>query len=132
MGETGPLDSNVSTSNDESSACQPSMNETIPSNTTADLSHDTPSIGSGPTTFVEALEGDYNSNFRSIDLSASVVNGFDNGHDVDQETGPFHDAILDLDESSVEDNGVHAWREDNSEPEVETEAPVSTKDTDGT
>ena len=77
---------------------------------------------------MEVLEGDDDVNVRSIDFSASVVNGFGDGCNVDQEVGPFCDAIPDLDESSVEDGNARVWREDNSEPEAETEAPVLVED----
>ena len=46
---------------------------------------------------MQASEGDNNSNIRSIDLSTSVVDGFDNEYDMDKEIELFCDAIPDLD-----------------------------------
>ena len=120
--------SNASTSNNESSSYQPSVNETSLSDAATDLTHDTPSNGSSSTAETEASEGVNDSNIRRIDSSASVVNGFDDGCDTDKEIGPFYDAIPDLDERSIDDDNACVWREDDSEQEIETELPVSTED----
>ena len=120
MEGTGAPDSNESTSNNESSSHQPSVNETSFPNATTDLTCGVPNNGSSFTAETEASEGDDNSNVRSVDLPASVVNGFEDGHGTGKEVGPFRDAIPDLDERSIDDDGARAWREDNSEQEIET------------
>ena len=128
MEDTGTPDSNVSTSNNECSSYQPSVNETSQSDAMTDLTQETLNNGSSSTAETQASEGDNNSNIRSIDSSASAVDGFDDEHDADKEIGPFCDAIQDLDEQSIDDDNVHVWREDDSEQEIETGLPVSTED----
>ena len=43
-------------------------------------------------------------------MSASVVKGFDDGFNTDQEIGPLCDAIPDLDETLVEDGNACVWK----------------------
>ena len=106
MEDTGTLDSNIFTSNNECSSYQPSVNENSQSDTITDLTQDTPNNSSSSTIEKQGLEGDNNSNIKSINLSTSIVDRFDDGYDTGKKIVPFYDAIPDLDEQSINDNNA--------------------------
>ena len=83
------------------------MNETSQSDTITELTYNMPNNGLSSTTEIQASEGDNNSNIRSIDLSASVVDEFDNGYNMGKEIGLFCDAIPDLGKQSIDNNNAH-------------------------
>ena len=83
------------------------MNETSQSDTITELTQYMPNNSSSSTTETQASEGNNKSNIRSTNLSTSVVDGFNNGYDTGKEIGPFCNAILDLNEQSIDDNNLH-------------------------
>ena len=74
------------------------MNETSQSDTIVKLIQDMLNNSSSSTAETNTIEGDNNSNIRSIDLSTSAMSRFDNRYDMGKEIEPFCDAIPDLHE----------------------------------